>query len=145
MCVFKYHAFIFCMRPPRWRSETVLCLYSFSCPVLPVPIWMSRSGCPVLAVLSWLLSPSCIIKSVYLYTFTVYIHTVNTVKTETSKQKINTVPDRRCRIQLEIVLVRRWVIGVLGIWRGEGLGKGLGQGRSVYKQAETEVDGSCHS
>jgi hypothetical protein len=23
MCVFKYHAFIFCMRPPRWRSETV--------------------------------------------------------------------------------------------------------------------------
>jgi hypothetical protein len=26
MCVFKYHAFIFCMRPPRWRSETVLTL-----------------------------------------------------------------------------------------------------------------------
>ncbi len=23
MCVFKYHAFIFCMRPPRWRSETL--------------------------------------------------------------------------------------------------------------------------
>ncbi len=38
--------------------------------------------------------------------------------------------------------MRRWVIGVLGIWREEGLGKGLGQGRSVYKQPETEVDGS---
>ncbi len=24
MCVFKYHAFIFCMRPPRWRSETAV-------------------------------------------------------------------------------------------------------------------------
>jgi hypothetical protein len=58
---------------------------------------------------------------------------------------IITVPDRRCRIQLEVVFVRRWVIGVLGIWRREGLGKGLGQGRSVYKQPETEVDGSCHS
>jgi hypothetical protein len=55
------------------------------------------------------------------------------------------VPDRRRRIVPEVVLVRRWVIGVLGSWRGEGLGKGLGQGRSVYKQPETEVDGSCHS
>jgi hypothetical protein len=55
------------------------------------------------------------------------------------------VPDRRRRILPEVVLVRRWVIGVLGIWRGEGLGKWLGQGRSVYKQPETEVDGSCHS
>jgi hypothetical protein len=41
--------------------------------------------------------------------------------------------------------VGRRVAGVLGIWRGEGLGKELGQGRSVYKQPETEVDGSCHS
>jgi hypothetical protein len=54
-------------------------------------------------------------------------------------------PDRRHRILPEVVLVRRWVTGVLGIWRGEGLGKGLGQGRSVYKQPETEVDRSCHS
>jgi hypothetical protein len=54
------------------------------------------------------------------------------------------VPDRRCRI-LKVVLVRRWVTWVLGIWRGEGLGKGLRKGRSVYKQPETEVDGSCHS
>jgi hypothetical protein len=61
------------------------------------------------------------------------------------KKKIISVPDRRRRIQLEVVLVRRWVIGVLGIWRGEGLEEGLGQGRSVYKQPETEVDGSCHS
>jgi hypothetical protein len=58
-----------------------------------------------------------------------------------------TIPvlDRRRQILPEVVLVRRWVIRVLGIWRGEGLGKGLGQGRSVYKQPETEVDGSCHS
>jgi hypothetical protein len=56
----------------------------------------------------------------------------------------DTVPDRRCRI-LKVVLVRRWVTWVLGIWRGEELGKGLGKGRSVYKQPETEVDGSCHS
>jgi hypothetical protein len=55
------------------------------------------------------------------------------------------VPDRRRRIVPEVVLVKRWVIGVLGILRGEGLGKGSGQGRSVYKQPETEVDGSCHS
>jgi hypothetical protein len=41
--------------------------------------------------------------------------------------------------------VRRLVTWVLGIWRGEGLGKGLRKGRSVYKQPETEVDGSCHS
>jgi hypothetical protein len=51
---------------------------------------------------------------------------------------------RRCRI-LKVVLVRHWVTWVLGIWRGEGLGKGLRKGRSVYKQPETEVDGSCHS
>ncbi len=56
-----------------------------------------------------------------------------------------TVPDRRRRIIPEVVLVRRWAVGVLGIRRGEGLGKGLGQGGSVYKQPETEVDGSCHS
>jgi hypothetical protein len=64
-----------------------------------------------------------------------------------TKMSTNTVPDRRRRrrIHLEIVLVRRWVIWVLGIWRGEGLGKGLRMGRSVYKQPETEVDGSCHS
>jgi hypothetical protein len=54
------------------------------------------------------------------------------------------VPDRRRR-NPEVVLVRRWVTWVLGIWRGEGLGKGLRKGRSVYKQPETEVDGSCHS
>ncbi len=38
------------------------------------------------------------------------------------------VPDRRCRIIPEVVLVRRWVIGVPGIWRGEGLGKGWDRG-----------------
>ncbi len=54
------------------------------------------------------------------------------------------VPDRRRRI-LEVVIVRRLITWVLGIWRGEGLGKGLRKGRSVYKQPETEVDQSCHS
>jgi hypothetical protein len=58
---------------------------------------------------------------------------------------VSIVPDRRRRTVPEVILVRRWVIGVPGIWRWEGLGKGLGQGRSVYKQPETEVDGSCHS
>jgi hypothetical protein len=54
------------------------------------------------------------------------------------------VPDKRRRILPEVVLVRRWVIGV---WEfgGGGFGEGVGQGRSVYKQPETEVDGSCHS
>jgi hypothetical protein len=41
---------------------------------------------------------------------------------------ILSVPDRRCRIYLEVALVRRWAIGVLGIWRGEGLGKGWDRG-----------------
>ncbi len=34
------------------------------------------------------------------------------------------VPDRRSQIFPEVVLVRRWAVGVLGIWRGEGLGEG---------------------
>ncbi len=41
--------------------------------------------------------------------------------------------------------MRRLVTWVLGIWRGEGLGKGLRKGRSVYKQPGNKVDGSCHS
>jgi hypothetical protein len=44
----------------------------------------------------------------------------------------------------EVILVRRWVIWVLGIWRGR-VGGRVGQRRAVYKQPETEVDGSCHS
>jgi hypothetical protein len=54
------------------------------------------------------------------------------------------IPDRRRQIHLEVVLVRCWVIWVLGIWRGRVWGKG-GIGGSAYKQPETEVDGSCHS
>ncbi len=54
------------------------------------------------------------------------------------------VPDRRRQVVPEVVLVRRWAIGVLGI-EGGGFGEGLGQGMSVYKQPETEVDRSCHS
>jgi hypothetical protein len=37
------------------------------------------------------------------------------------------VPDRRSRIIPEVILVRRWTVGVLGIWRGEGLGEGWGK------------------
>ncbi len=42
--------------------------------------------------------------------------------------RITIVPDRRPRILPEVVLVRRWVIWVLGIWKGEGLGKGWVRG-----------------
>jgi hypothetical protein len=38
------------------------------------------------------------------------------------------VPDRRRRILLEVVLVRRWVTWVLGIWRGRVSGKGWERG-----------------
>ncbi len=38
------------------------------------------------------------------------------------------VPDKRSRNIPEVVLVRRWAVGVLGIWRGEGLGEGWGKG-----------------
>ncbi len=41
---------------------------------------------------------------------------------------ILTVPDRRPRIGPEVVVVRRWAIWVLGIWRGEGLGEGWVRG-----------------
>jgi hypothetical protein len=40
----------------------------------------------------------------------------------------NIVPDRRRRIVPEVVLVRRWAIGFLGIWKGEGLGRGWDKG-----------------
>ncbi len=50
---------------------------------------------------------------------TVYIYLEN--------PSITTVPDRRCRI-LKVVLVRRWVTWVLGIWRGEDWGKGWERG-----------------
>ncbi len=58
------------------------------------------------------------------------------------------VPDRRVRNIPEVVLVRRWVSWGSGNLEGEGwvrVGRGVGQGGSVYKQPETEVDDSCHS
>jgi hypothetical protein len=56
------------------------------------------------------------------------------------------VPDRRHRIVPEVVVVRRWAVGVLGIWKGRVRVKGWDKGGgSVYKQPGTEVDGSCHS
>jgi hypothetical protein len=39
-----------------------------------------------------------------------------------------TVPDRRRRILPEVVLVRRWVVGVLGIRGGRVWGKGWDRG-----------------
>jgi hypothetical protein len=39
-----------------------------------------------------------------------------------------TVPDRGSRNIPEVVLVRCGAVGVLGIWRGEGLGEGWGKG-----------------
>ncbi len=41
------------------------------------------------------------------------------------------VPDRRRRIHLEVVLVRRWEIWVLGIWKGRVWGKGGSRGVSL--------------
>jgi hypothetical protein len=41
------------------------------------------------------------------------------------------VPDRRRRIHLEVVLVRRWAIWVLGIWMGRVWGKGGSRGVSL--------------
>jgi hypothetical protein len=38
------------------------------------------------------------------------------------------VPDRRRRIHLEVISLRRGASWVLGIWRGEGLGKGRERG-----------------
>ncbi len=45
----------------------------------------------------------------------------------------------------EVVVVRRWAVGALGIWKGEGWVRGGAKGGSVYKQPETKVDDSCHS
>ncbi len=44
---------------------------------------------------------------------------------------VPTVPDRRRRVHLEIVLVRRWVSWVLGIWKGRVWGKGGSRGVSL--------------
>ncbi len=45
--------------------------------------------------------------------------------------QIGSVPDRRRRIVPEVVVVRRWAVGVLGIWKGrvrvKGWDKGGGQ------------------
>jgi hypothetical protein len=56
---------------------------------------------------------------------------------------VSNVPDRRSRV-LEVVMVRLDNLGS-GNLEGGGIGKGLRKGRSVYKQPETKVDGSCHS
>ncbi len=44
---------------------------------------------------------------------------VNLYSTVGAHQHLCTVPDRRSRI-LEVVIVRRLITWVLGIWRGEG-------------------------
>ncbi len=84
-------------------------------------------------------------EGVWFPTYIVLNYLTNTESFLNEPGCISCVPDRRRRIVPEVNLLSRWVTGVLGIWRGEGLGKGLGQERSVYKLPETEVDGSCHS
>ncbi len=49
-------------------------------------------------------------------------HHVSLVLWTTRLLPVMSVPDRRSRIIPEVVLVGRWAVGVLGIWRGEGLG-----------------------
>jgi hypothetical protein len=44
-------------------------------------------------------------------------------KLKKNDKTVPMVPDRRSQI-LEVVTVRRLVTWVLGIWRGEGMGKG---------------------
>jgi hypothetical protein len=51
------------------------------------------------------------------------------------------VPDRRRRIVPEAVVVRRWAVGVLGIWRGEGWVKGWDKGGNVSLQATWDRGG----
>ncbi len=51
------------------------------------------------------------------------------------------VPDNKSRNIPEVVLVRRWAVGVLGIWKKGGeLGEGWGKWGQFHKQPETEVD-----
>jgi hypothetical protein len=52
MCVFKYHAFIFCIRPPRWQSETECnCqLPGAACPLKASWYCMSTASYQVLPV-----------------------------------------------------------------------------------------------
>jgi hypothetical protein len=82
-----------------------------------------------------------------MYMYIVHLYAVYVLTEYTKHKELTTsiVPDRRRRIIPEVILVRRWVFGVLEIWRGGGVKERVGQGRSVYKQPKTEVDGSCHS
>ncbi len=66
-------------------------------------------------------------------------------KTMLIKKSIELVPDNKSRNIPEVVLVRRWAVGVLGIWRGGVSWVKGGANGSVYKQPETKVDDSCHS
>jgi hypothetical protein len=38
------------------------------------------------------------------------------------RKRIGTVPDSKSRNIPEVVIVRRWAVGVLGIWRGGTVG-----------------------
>ncbi len=63
---------------------------------------------------------SCTTKNLFLFTW------ISVVK----KRKTERVPDRRSRV-LEVVIVRRLISGVLGIWKGERLGRGWEKGVSL--------------
>jgi hypothetical protein len=45
-----------------------------------------------------------------------------------NRRQVLVVPDRRLRIIPEVVSAGRLSVGVLGIWRGEGLSKGWNRG-----------------
>jgi hypothetical protein len=74
--------------------------------------------------------------------FTYILGTIKAFCKSTYSTK-STVSDRRSRI-LEVVIVRRLITWVLGIWNGGGLGRGLGKGRSVYKQPEPKATGAVN-
>jgi hypothetical protein len=61
MCVFKYHAFIFCMRPPRWRSETLpVCFPSWGTRVQSPGGYLCESGILLLALSRYIDDPDVI-------------------------------------------------------------------------------------
>jgi hypothetical protein len=67
-------------------------------------------------------------KALYFYRVSTYCCTVLKFEPKTRSVFIEiSVPDKRSRI-LEVVLVRRLVTWILGIWSGEGMGKGWERG-----------------
>jgi hypothetical protein len=68
-------------------------------------------------VFPYCISVACVVK---LYTYSGR-HGISALSRKNALFGIDIVPDRRCRI-LKVILVRRGVTWVLGIWRGGGIG-----------------------